>query len=148
MWSAHLKQAACSFDENWISLDQSKKAWCRPDCFPVCLPSSSGCLCRYRARTACCCLLQPGLSLRSSATPSTPSVCSTTCHTSSNGQGRKIRQSSVFSRSALLQAWKPFEKSSISCCADVEQKRFRTNTRKTVEASWCILTADYPESFC
>lgn len=43
---------------------------------------------RCRVRTACCSSSQPGPSQRSSATPSTPSACSTTCPTSSNGQGR------------------------------------------------------------
>lgn len=52
---------------------------------------------RCRVRTACCCSSQPGLSRRSSATPSTPSVSSITCHTSSNGQGRN---------SCLMVKWK------------------------------------------
>lgn len=57
----------------------------------LCPPSIILCVCfRSRVRTVSCCSSQPGPSRRSSATPSTPSVCSTTCHTSSNGHGRKI----------------------------------------------------------
>lgn len=83
--------AVCLTTTAWFCLEESClfccTAACRRLCCSLVLVSPAPFL-RCRVRTACCCSSQPGRSQRSSATPSTPSASSITCHTSSNGQGR------------------------------------------------------------